>query len=221
MNNHIPLEITLISADVLKNPNLFTRPCIYAVVTLLADSVSRQRTPADDHGGAKPLWNFPISFEIRELNLRHNSAAIVLHLCLRRTLGGDKDIGSIYVPVKELFDDAGGRNRRRTVAFAMNSRSGKPKGVVYLSYEFGETKCERVGMREKDGERVVVPSAPPCPPPSAPCLAVDGYFPAGPTPSAPYMQEDTDFFLVDMFWVEAFYLFLFVSLLFYVDNIQL
>ncbi|GFY91929.1 hypothetical protein Acr_08g0003250 [Actinidia rufa] len=185
MNNHIPLEITLISADVFKKPNLFTRPRIYAVVSLLADSDSRQRTPADEHGGAKPFWNFPISIEIRESNLRHNSVGIILHLCQRRTLGGVKNIGSIYVPVKELLDYAGGRNLRRTVAFEMNSRSGKPKGVLYLSYLFGETICELVGMREKGGERVVVPSAPPCPPPSAPCLAAYGYFPAFLTSPAP------------------------------------
>ncbi|XP_058224223.1 uncharacterized protein LOC131333619 [Rhododendron vialii] len=133
----IPLEISVVSADVLKKPKFFNRPRAYIVVTLAGDSVSRQRTPVDDRNGGKPHWNFTMRFEVERLKLQRNSAVLVFQLRRRRTIG-DKDIGSVYVPVKELFDGAGGTNCSRPVAFPVSSRSGKPKGVVYLSYMFGD-----------------------------------------------------------------------------------
>ncbi|KAG5541506.1 hypothetical protein RHGRI_021361 [Rhododendron griersonianum] len=206
MTSVIPLEISVVSADVFKKPKFFNRPRAYVVVTLAGDSVvSRQRTPVDERNGGKPHWNFTMRFEVERSKLQRNSAVLVFQLRRRRTIG-DKDIGSVYVPVKELFDDAGGTDCSRAVAFPVSSRSGKPKGVVYLSYVFilgqkiprpvrqttvvggGEgfgiagQKIPRP-VRETavvgGGERVLVlPSAPPRPVPSAPPF---------PAPSAPYL----------------------------------
>lgn len=134
---YIPLKITVISADVLQKPTFFNKPRAYAVIYLTGDSVSRQTTPVDERGGAKPHWDFTLTFQVDQSDLQRNSAVLVLQLCRYRTFG-DKDIGSIYVPVKELFENAGGINRELPVAFPVSSKSGKPKGVVYLSYVFGE-----------------------------------------------------------------------------------
>ncbi|KAI8548031.1 hypothetical protein RHMOL_Rhmol07G0241200 [Rhododendron molle] len=229
--NSIPLEISVVSADVLKKPKFFNRPHAYVVVTLAlaGDSVSRQRTPVDEHNGGKPHWNFTMRFEVERSKLQRNSAVLVFQLRRRRTFG-DKDIGSVYIPVKELFDGDAGTNRSRSVAFLVSSRSGKPKGVVYLSYVFGDFRVGTILSRESrsettsalgqsdrgvsgqkiprpvrettvvgGGERVVVPSAPPCsvpsappcPAPSAPYLPIGGYFPVnGTCPSAPYIRQD-------------------------------
>ncbi|KAF7138057.1 hypothetical protein RHSIM_Rhsim07G0186500 [Rhododendron simsii] len=147
----IPLEISVVSADVLKKPKFFNRPRAYVVVTLAGDSVSRQRTPVDERNGGKPHWNFTMWFEVEQSKLQRNSAVLVFQLRRRRTIG-DKDIGSVYVPVKELFDVAGGMNRSRPVAFPVSSRSGKPKGVVYLSYVFGDFRVGTSLSRESRSE---------------------------------------------------------------------
>lgn len=154
----IPLEISVVSADVLKKPTFFNKPHAYVVITLAGNSVSRQRTPVDERNGEKPYWNFTMRFEVERSKLQRNSAVLVFQLCRRRIIG-DKDIGLVYVPVKELFDGAGGVNRSRPVAFSVSSRSGKPKGVVYLSYVFG--KCtSALEQRDRLVEGVLVPSAP-------------------------------------------------------------
>ncbi|KAG5524449.1 hypothetical protein RHGRI_031193 [Rhododendron griersonianum] len=74
-------------------------------------------------------------FEVERSKLERNSAVMVFQLRHSRTIG-DKDTGSVYIPVKELFDGAAGTKRSRPVAYLVSSRSGKPKGVVYLSFVF-------------------------------------------------------------------------------------
>ncbi|XP_052193726.1 protein SRC2-like [Diospyros lotus] len=177
---HKTLDITVTSADVLKNANFFTRMRVYTVVCLVDATVSRQTTPVDENGGARPFWNCPMRFQVEEAKLHQNSAMLVFQL---RSHGRfrDTDIGSLYVPIKELFDGACDVKFHRQVALAVSSRSGKPKGVLYLSCVLGSANS---------GE-----DATGRPLPSAPYPPEDGCFRADPAPSAPYIREGSEIFL--------------------------
>ncbi|KAM7469671.1 hypothetical protein LguiA_007854 [Lonicera macranthoides] len=149
---------------------------LYAVVSLIGDPpLTRRKTHVDKTGGRRPHWNTTVEFRIPEHKLRQNCLMLVFQLRCQRTLGGDKDVGCLYVPVKELFDgdSSGSLNFPRSVAIPVNSKSGNTKGVLYLSYVFGESDDMAVS--------VCAPSAPPY------LEAAEGYFPAIiPAASAPY-----------------------------------
>lgn len=176
MNNKVSLTITLTSAHAFKNINLFAKMRLYAVVSLIGDPpLTRRKTPVDKTGGRKPHWDTTVEFRIPEHKLHQNSLMLVFQVRCQRTLRGDKDVGCLYVPVKELFDGVctGGRNFPQSVAIPVNSKSGNTKGVLYLSYMFGESDDLAVSG--------CAPSAPPY------LEAAEEYFPAIiPTASAPY-----------------------------------
>lgn len=173
--NFIPLEITIKFADIFKNVNFFDRKRIYTRVSLKGShQISTQKTHVDEHNGSKPFWCFKMKFEVEESKMHENSCTLEFQVRCSKTLG-DKDIGFIDLPVKKLFD--GGQKYPTDVACAVATRSGKLKGVLYLTYKFGE--IIRFGP---------VPSAPPY-------SLLEGGFPAGTTPVAPsappYIGEDS------------------------------
>lgn len=171
----IPLEITIKSACILKSVNFLCRRRIYIVVSLIGsnNSFSKQKTNIDTHNGSKPFWWYKMKFHVERSKIHANSCMLVFQVRCSKTLG-DKDIGYLYIPVRELFEGDGGA---RDVAYTVTTASGKPKGILYMKYEFGENiMIKRI---DKEISRVL-------PPPSAPPL--EGFW-AGTTsslaPSAP------------------------------------
>lgn len=168
------LDLTIISAKDLKNVNLFSKMDVYAVVSLAGDPRTIQRSPVDAGTGKNPSWNFPARFSLDESALQANR--LVLHFVLRcdRSLG-DKDVGEVHVPVKELLDAAPGKAApAHFVSYQVRRPSGKPKGVLNISYKFGD--------------RLAAPAPAPAPAPAAvkggeePVTA----YPAGPSAAPHY-----------------------------------
>ncbi|GMI79537.1 soybean gene regulated by cold-2, SOYBEAN GENE REGULATED BY COLD-2 [Hibiscus trionum] len=133
-----PLEINVNSAKDLKDVNLFTKMDVYAVVSINGDYRSAQRTPVDKGSGANPEWNCTLKFTVDEASVRRNGLSLVFHLKSERVFG-DKDIGTVKVPVKELLDDDNGNGKvQQNVSYAVKLPNGKVKGVLNFSYKFGD-----------------------------------------------------------------------------------
>lgn len=136
------LEITLQSAKDLASVNLFTKMDVYAVVSISGgDKNSKQKTksPVDHDGDANPTWNFSMRFTVDEAALQMNRLTLDFKLVCERALG-DKDVGEVCVPLKELIDSpvkAGG-DGKQFVSYQIRKPSGKPKGQLAFSYKFSE-----------------------------------------------------------------------------------
>ncbi|KAL4379680.1 hypothetical protein GQ457_02G038980 [Hibiscus cannabinus] len=133
-----PLEINVISAKDLKDVNLVTKMDVYAAVSIIGDYCSVQRTPVDRGSGSTPEWNCTVKFTVDEAAVRRNGVSLVFRLKSERVLG-DKEIGTVKVPVKELLDDVNGNgNVQRNVSYAVRLPNGKVKGVLNFGYKFGD-----------------------------------------------------------------------------------
>ncbi|XP_028783944.1 protein SRC2-like [Neltuma alba] len=137
---YLPLELTIISAKDLQDVNLFSKMDVYAVVSISGDAYQNQKakTPVDRDGGTSPTWNFPMKFNVNESAARQNRLSIEIKLKSERSMAGDKDIGVVHVPVKELLDNTGDGKSAQFVSYQVRKPSGKPKGSLNFSYKFGE-----------------------------------------------------------------------------------
>lgn len=134
------LEINVVSAKDLNDVNIITKMDVYAVVSIYGDHRSKQKTPVDREGGKNPTWNFPMKFNVDVSAADQNRLTLLIQLRCERTLG-DKVIGEVLVPVKELLDTgttASSGNSLQFVSYQVRKPSGKPKGVLNLSYRFQE-----------------------------------------------------------------------------------
>lgn len=143
------LEITLQSGKDLNKVNLISKMDVYAVVSISGgDKSSKQktRTPVDHDGDANPTWNFPMKFTVEEAALQMNRLVLDFKLVCERALG-DKDVGEVSVPIKELLDSpansaaAGGK---QFVSYQVRKPSGKPKGQLTFACKFSEKTAPAV-----------------------------------------------------------------------------
>ncbi|KAF9616757.1 hypothetical protein IFM89_032310 [Coptis chinensis] len=132
-----PLEITVISAKDIKDVNLFSKMDVYALVTISGDRRTQQKTPVDRDGGKNPSWNFNMKFTIDENLAKQNRLILVFQLRCERSLG-DRDIGEVHVPIKELLDNLGDGKSSQFVSYQVRKPDGKAKGELSFSYKFGE-----------------------------------------------------------------------------------
>ncbi|GMI79331.1 hypothetical protein HRI_001602400 [Hibiscus trionum] len=135
-----PLEINLHCAKDLKNVNLFTKMNVYAVVSINGDRRTAQKSPVDKECGAYPNWNHTMKMTIDEAVARRNHHNLVIRLKSGRIIG-DKEIGTVQVPIKELLDhnDGNGKVEFQNVSYSVRMPNGKMRGVLNFSYKFGET----------------------------------------------------------------------------------
>lgn len=141
-----PLELTLISAKDLNKVNLFSKMEVYAVAMIAGDPRSKKKTHSDRDGGRNPNWNATFSFNVMDFDIDR----CVLHVLLKtERLLGDREVGEVYVPVRELLDgwnkavvvdDKEKKNvpSPQFVSYQVRKPSGKAKGTLNLSYKFGD-----------------------------------------------------------------------------------
>ncbi|PKA59325.1 hypothetical protein AXF42_Ash001419 [Apostasia shenzhenica] len=190
------LELTLISAKDLKDVNVFSKMDVYAVASVAGDLRTQQRTRTDRDGGKNPSWNAALRFPVPA----DPAAAghVVIHILLRseRTLG-DRDVGEVHVPLKELLDGSAGGSKH--VSYQVrNSSSGKAKGVLNLSYKFEDLPASAAAPPPAAAKPAPVPTFYPPPAPEKaskggdePVMAYPAGGPSGsaypyPPASAPY-----------------------------------
>ncbi|KAK1548874.1 hypothetical protein Q3G72_034610 [Acer saccharum] len=130
---YLALNVNVISAEDLKDVNLITKMDVYAVVWISGDPHKQKfKTPVNHEAGPNPTWNFPIKFAVDDSLSHQNRLSIVFKIKSKRVLG-DKDIGDVIVPVKELIDGKLPQFHRYPVM-----TTGKPKGLLCFSYNFGD-----------------------------------------------------------------------------------
>lgn len=147
------MGITLISAEGLKNVNTFSKMDVYAVVTILGYPKNKKKTDVDRNGGTNPKWNHHMKFTIDEASLNNPGVALLIQLKSDRTLGSDKEIGEVKIPISELFNSRAGDNKdsgEKVVEYQVRTSSGKPKGTLKLSYKFGEKFTQHVDAKMKN-----------------------------------------------------------------------
>ncbi|KAL6970305.1 DNA-directed RNA polymerase [Sarracenia purpurea var. burkii] len=130
------LEIKVISAKDLKNVNLISKMDVYVAVSISGDPKTEQKTTVDRNGNTNPTWNFPMKFTVDESATRQNRLNLVFTLRCDRNLG-DKDIGEVTVPVKELIGSID-EGKLQFLTYQVRRPSGRPKGELNFSYKWGE-----------------------------------------------------------------------------------
>lgn len=187
------------SAKDLKDVNVFGKMDVYVVVSLSGDKTNKrnQRTPVHTDGSTSPRWGHTVSFTVDMAAARAGRLTLKFKIKAERTLGGDKDVGRVVVPVGELLDQvgAGGDGKPKPMSYSVRLPSGKTKGVLEFSYKFGEqfTVAAPPAAKKMDGPVTAYPAhaAPPAsgsaaayPPPhmmhgAAPYPPPGGYPPQG------------------------------------------
>ncbi|KAJ6911835.1 protein SRC2-like [Populus alba x Populus x berolinensis] len=180
------LEINVISARGLKDVNYISKMDVYAVVSISGGDDSKQKpkqktkTPVDRAGGKNPTWNFPIKFTIPQAPLAESRLNVVFNLKCERALG-DKDVGEVNVPVKELLDSAGDGKSMKFVSYQVRKPSGKPKGEVSFSFKFsGISTAAAAKATNSSSQPVTAYAAVPVVGPSSVPYAGPGSYPPPP-----------------------------------------
>lgn len=156
------------SAKDLNKVNLISKMDVYVIVRIAGGTENdsqKKKTPVA-HGDTSPTWKFPMKFTVDEAAARQNRLSLVFTLRCERALG-DKDVGEVYVPMKELLDSpAGGDGKQLFVSYQVRKPSGKPKGQLTFSYKFAE-KVAGPAAPVKSDEPVTAYPAPPMAGPSS------------------------------------------------------
>ncbi|KAG6431196.1 hypothetical protein SASPL_109273 [Salvia splendens] len=137
---HRTLEITLQSGRDLNKVNLISKMDVYVVVSISGgDKTSKQKTrsPVDHDGDANPTWNFTMNFTVDEAALQSNRLTLDFKLVCERALG-DKDVGEVSVPIKELLDSPAAADGKKFLNYQVRKPSGKPKGQLTFSCKFSD-----------------------------------------------------------------------------------
>lgn len=203
------LDIVIKSAKDLKDVNLFSKMDVYAVVKIDGDhnlKSSKQKTNVDKDCGPNPKWNFPMKFTIDNAAAQQNRLTLVVKLKSDGSFG-DKEIGEVHVPIRELLDGFGDAKGMKNLTYGVRTSSGKAKGMLEFSYQFGEkfasTEHKQKQATGKEHQPVMAypagyaagssaayppPGAYPPPPPYAQAPPPAAYPPAGypPPPTTAY-----------------------------------
>ncbi|CAN6234230.1 unnamed protein product [Urochloa humidicola] len=196
------LELTLLSAQGLKNVNLITRMDVYAVVTISGDPLTRQCTPPDPSGGRNPCWNATLRFAVPPTAAE--AAGACLHVLLRaeRVLG-DRDVGEVVVPLADLLaaapaaTAAAPQQAPQLASYQVRKlHRWEPRGVLNVAYRLGPVVAPVLEPppQEKPAAAAVayavgVPASQPAPPPPRAAAkplepAADAYSPPPRRPAA-------------------------------------
>ncbi|KAI3751821.1 hypothetical protein L2E82_22912 [Cichorium intybus] len=134
--DNCPLDITVISASGLKNVNLFMKMGVYVVVSLISgNSVTKQQTHVSK-GNKNPMWSHRIKFLIEESATQNSTLIFILRS--RRVLG-DRIIGEVSIPVRELLECVpGSETKEQVVEYQVRSIRGKARGSLTFSHKFKE-----------------------------------------------------------------------------------
>ncbi|XP_052293597.1 protein SRC2-like isoform X2 [Citrus sinensis] len=167
MASYRTLDLNVISAKHLKDVHFISKMDVYAVVSISGDhTIKKQKvkTHVDRSGGSNPTWNFPIKFTFNESLAQQNRLTLDFKIKSDGLLG-DKTVGEVIVPIKELLDSSsssssssGDAKSMKFVTYQVRSSSGKPKGELHFSYKFSEPTVGKT--HAKAGEPVTAYPAP-------------------------------------------------------------
>ncbi|KAI7995023.1 hypothetical protein LOK49_LG11G00193 [Camellia lanceoleosa] len=142
------LQIKSISAKGLERVNLSGNK-MEAYAYVLISGSGKQRTVVDRVGDTNPTWNGTMNFMVEEESAEDQ--ILMFELCCCEPNGGDKDIGEVFVNVKDLMGPIEGS----LTYHVLRTPPGNPKGKLNFMYEWGDQVAGAV----------LTPPTPPTPPP--------------------------------------------------------
>ncbi|CAO2829823.1 unnamed protein product [Amaranthus hypochondriacus] len=140
------LEITVRWCKGLTAFNFFQKLTLFVCVSLISkddnlkltkDQKQEQKTPVDHNGEGNPEWNHSIKFDLRLLNSMNSDFSTYSVRFEIRNPGqffGDKIIGEVCVPLKELIQSVGAEVTR-FVSYQVRNPDGKSNGILEFSYK--------------------------------------------------------------------------------------
>ncbi|MCE3051525.1 hypothetical protein HAX54_050092 [Datura stramonium] len=136
-----PFSITVLSAEGIKNVNLYYPMDVYVEVSIFGYAKNKKKTFVDRKGDTSPKWNYPMKFTLDEPSLTKPDLSLYFRIRSNR-LFGDKDIGIVTIPIQELFTDSAsnddGSTERLVEYQVFTAGTRKPKGTLKFSYKFGK-----------------------------------------------------------------------------------
>ncbi|XP_057502696.1 protein SRC2 homolog [Actinidia eriantha] len=166
------LDITVISAEDLKNVNLFCRMAVYAVVSV---EKTKCKTHADREGGKNPRWSHRVKFSVDTAAAARNpNLVLIFKLRSENLFFGHRDVGKVVIPVANLLapiatapsssSSFSPTNREQVVDYQVRTPAGKPKGTLKFAYKFGD--------KPKTGESAPLPTPTPKATAPPPCSSI-------------------------------------------------
>ncbi|KAL3641777.1 hypothetical protein CASFOL_012592 [Castilleja foliolosa] len=129
-------EITVISANDLEDVRMIGKMKVHARVSIGGPD-NEKRTPSDKHGEVNPAWNFTIRYTISESMIENYNTMLVVKLYCKRKLG-DRYVGEVHTPMKELFDCSRASGGTAVLTFPVQKGCVNSQGGLRFSYKFGE-----------------------------------------------------------------------------------
>ncbi|KAF3601870.1 hypothetical protein F2Q69_00034509 [Brassica cretica] len=138
------LEIVIKLAKNIEDVNAFLAMDVYASVAICKDRKVKDRinTPVAFSANTNPKWNQKIKFLIDEKLGQEGRLMLLVELMSHRPLLGDKEIGSVRLPIQQLLSSnppsssaSGDANGMKLETHALTGPYGK-KGVVSFTYRF-------------------------------------------------------------------------------------
>ncbi|POO01902.1 C2 domain containing protein [Trema orientale] len=158
------VELKLMYGEDLRAFNFFQKLSVFVLASIATDDPTKkvennqlQRTPTDREGDGNPEWNHEMRFLIGK-DSDSGSDHLFLHLDLRHDgvlFGiGDRTIGEVRIPLKDLMDEASSNGVVRFVRYQVKGSDGKPNGVLNLSYKFNS----RSGKKPLNPNKIQYPT---------------------------------------------------------------
>ncbi|KAK9276837.1 hypothetical protein L1049_006374 [Liquidambar formosana] len=136
------IELKVMSCRNVKAFNFFQKLSVYVVVSILEDDkkqrkqkpLQRQKTGIDKDGDGNPEWNHVIHFDLKGICLPLHHLFLKFHLRCDGIVYGNKTIGQVTVPLKDLILHHSNGDVR-FLSYQVTTAHGKPNGVFKFSYK--------------------------------------------------------------------------------------
>nr|ABN09103.1 C2 [Medicago truncatula] len=141
------LEIKMISAKDVKDVTpFFQKLKVFAYVSIKGDPLNPQTevTDADGYNKRNPEWNSSLKFTFKESLANQDRLFLKIHLGAKLNFP-NKLIGTVNIPLKELFDNPAGHQLSYQVR---KINSEKSRGTLNLSYKLGDRPPPPKTMKE-------------------------------------------------------------------------
>ncbi|KAK3441472.1 hypothetical protein EUGRSUZ_B01852 [Eucalyptus grandis] len=129
------LEVTVMSAKDLKDINHLHRMDPYVSVSLTAGG--EQYTHVHENGGTSPRWEDLVTFIVDEATARAGLLSLNFKIMTKKTIGDDKEVGTVELPVKELLEQQDD-GMPKVMRCSVRQPSGEAQGFLEFFYRFGE-----------------------------------------------------------------------------------
>ncbi|CAM6040272.1 unnamed protein product [Sphagnum compactum] len=135
------LDVTIISAQDLKNVTTFGKQSPFAVVWI--HSSRKTTTPVATHGGVNPSWNAVVKVLCEQRLIDQGNGVMTIEILNKGSISNTQ-IGSVTVPLSQAIArdaDKTSANQPKYMSFQVRSPSGKIKGVLNISMKLGNSRA--------------------------------------------------------------------------------